>query len=159
MNVSITIFTVLLFVALTPGVLFYFPKKGSKMTVALFHGIIFALVYQLTYKTILRFTGYYSIEPFYKGTDNSSRPGDLGYKGGKAKPPTAQENAQFEARGKVLDTAMRLGVINVYMNGAETDAAINKSLMPGGAMYKEKHKNDQPGQGGWGGGGGVPRRQ
>jgi len=135
MNVSITIFTALLFVALTPGVLFYFPKKGSKMTVALFHGVIFALVYQLTYKTILRFTGHESFT--------------------RKPAATPQEIAQFEAQGKVNDMAYRLGVINLSMTAAESQAAINKSLMPGGAMYKEKHKNER---GGGLFGGGLPAK-
>jgi hypothetical protein len=41
-------FVVALFVALTPGVLLRLPPGGSKLTVALVHGVVFALVLQLT---------------------------------------------------------------------------------------------------------------
>lgn len=41
-------FVVALFVALTPGVLLRLPPGGSKLTVALVHGVVFALALQLT---------------------------------------------------------------------------------------------------------------
>jgi len=41
-------FVVVLFVALTPGVLLRLPPGGSKLTVALVHGVVFALLLHLT---------------------------------------------------------------------------------------------------------------
>ena len=54
MNLFMTVFVALLFVALTPGVLVSLPPGGSKLTVALFHGVVFALVYHLTRKAVWR---------------------------------------------------------------------------------------------------------
>jgi hypothetical protein len=42
-------FLVLLFVVLTPGVLLRLPPGGSKLTVAVVHGVVFALVYHFTH--------------------------------------------------------------------------------------------------------------
>ena len=48
MNVYMSLYLVLLFVALTPGVLLSLPPGGSKLVVAATHGVVFALVYCLT---------------------------------------------------------------------------------------------------------------
>ena len=53
MNLILILYTVLLFVALTPGVLLTLPKGGSKLTVAAVHALIFAVVYYFTAKTVL----------------------------------------------------------------------------------------------------------
>jgi hypothetical protein len=45
-------FVVLLFVALTPGVLLRLPPGGSKLTVAAVHGVVFALVYHFTHHAV-----------------------------------------------------------------------------------------------------------
>ena len=42
-------FVALLFAALTPGTLVRLPPGGSKLTVALTHGVVFALVYHFTH--------------------------------------------------------------------------------------------------------------
>ena len=42
-----------LFVLLTPGILLTLPPGGSKLTVAVVHGLVFALVYNFTYKMAL----------------------------------------------------------------------------------------------------------
>jgi hypothetical protein len=47
-----TVFVAVLFVALTPGILVSLPPGGSKLTVALFHGVVFALVFHLTGKAV-----------------------------------------------------------------------------------------------------------
>ena len=47
-------YAALLFVVLTPGVLLRLPMKGSKMTVALTHGAIFAVVWHFTHKMVWR---------------------------------------------------------------------------------------------------------
>ena len=49
-----TLFTAVLFVVLTPGVLVKLPPGGSMLTVAFVHGLIFALVYHVTHKTVWR---------------------------------------------------------------------------------------------------------
>jgi len=56
MSVILFIVIVALFVALTPGILLSLPPKGSKLVVALTHGIVFAVVLKLIYKPIWKFT-------------------------------------------------------------------------------------------------------
>ena len=59
MNITMTLFTTLLFVLLTPGMLTRLPPGGSKVTVALVHGLIFALLYHFTHKMVWRWSmGY-----------------------------------------------------------------------------------------------------
>ena len=50
-----SLFVAALFVALTPGVLLTLPSKGSKLTVAVVHGLVFAVVYHLTRKAVSHF--------------------------------------------------------------------------------------------------------
>jgi len=52
MAVAMLLFIVVLFVVLTPGVLLTLPPKGSKLTVAVVHGIVFALAYNFLYKAV-----------------------------------------------------------------------------------------------------------
>jgi hypothetical protein len=52
MNVAMNLYLVLLFVALTPGVLLHLPSGGSKLVVAATHGVVFALVYYLTHRAV-----------------------------------------------------------------------------------------------------------
>lgn len=54
MNAFMFAYAALLFVVLTPGVLLRLPMKGSKMTVALTHGAIFAVVWHFTHKMVWR---------------------------------------------------------------------------------------------------------
>ena len=56
MGLILFIVIVALFVALTPGILLSLPPKGSKLVVALTHGIVFAVVLKLIYKPIWKFT-------------------------------------------------------------------------------------------------------
>jgi hypothetical protein len=44
------LFTILLFFVLSPGILFTIPKKSSKKTVAIVHGLLFAIIWCLIYK-------------------------------------------------------------------------------------------------------------
>jgi len=44
-----TVFTAALFFLLAPGILLSIPKGGSKYTVALVHGLVFAVLYGLTH--------------------------------------------------------------------------------------------------------------
>ncbi len=48
------LYLVLLFVALTPGVLLTLPKGGSKLKVAVVHALVFAVVLALTKGPVLR---------------------------------------------------------------------------------------------------------
>ena len=52
MNIVMFIYISILFVLLTPGILLSLPPKGSKLTVAIVHGLVFALVLCLTKKFV-----------------------------------------------------------------------------------------------------------
>lgn len=56
MNFVLFIILALLFVVLTPGVLVSLPPKSGKLTVALTHGLIFAIVWSLVGKSLWRWT-------------------------------------------------------------------------------------------------------
>jgi hypothetical protein len=56
MNLGMGVYLVLLFVALTPGVLLSLPPGGSKLVVAGTHGAVFALVFCLTYRAVMNAT-------------------------------------------------------------------------------------------------------
>ena len=49
-----SLFVAALFVALTPGVLLSLPPGGSKLSKAVVHGLVFALVFHLTHKMVWR---------------------------------------------------------------------------------------------------------
>jgi hypothetical protein len=53
MNVFMSLYLAALFVALTPGVLLTLPK-GAKLTVAVVHGLVFAVIYNFTYRMVWR---------------------------------------------------------------------------------------------------------
>jgi hypothetical protein len=48
------LYVAFLFIILTPGILLRLPPKGSKLTVAIVHGIVFALILHFTYKPVWR---------------------------------------------------------------------------------------------------------
>ena len=56
MNLAMSLYVALLFVALTPGVLLTLPPGGAKITVAFVHGLVFAVVYHFTQKAVWRAT-------------------------------------------------------------------------------------------------------
>ena len=56
MNMYMSLYLVFLFVVLTPGILLTIPSKGSKLVVAVVHGLVFALVYYLTKDFVLQAT-------------------------------------------------------------------------------------------------------
>ena len=58
-HILMLIYIVVLFVVLTPGILLRLPPGGSKLTVAVVHGIVFALVTHFSYKTVQRYIGNY----------------------------------------------------------------------------------------------------
>ena len=47
-----SVYVALLFVLLTPGVLLRLPPRGSLLTAALVHGIVFAVVFHFSHKFI-----------------------------------------------------------------------------------------------------------
>ena len=53
MSVVHFLLAVLLFVLLTPGILLRLPPNGSKWTVALVHGVLFAAVMHILYMYVL----------------------------------------------------------------------------------------------------------
>jgi len=58
-----SLFVALLFVVLTPGVLLRLPPGGSKLTVAITHGVVFALVFHLTHKMVMDYLYGESFKP------------------------------------------------------------------------------------------------
>jgi hypothetical protein len=52
MHLLKTLYVVILFVLLTPGVLLRLPPKGSLLTVAIVHGLVFALIYHFTHRIV-----------------------------------------------------------------------------------------------------------
>jgi len=54
-----TLFTAVLFIALTPGILVTLPPKGSKLAIAVTHGLLFALIYAVTHKAVWHLTKKY----------------------------------------------------------------------------------------------------
>lgn len=74
MNITLTLFTTLLFVLLTPGIFLRLPKNGNKWTVAFVHGLVFSLIFQFTQRFVWVLSA--SIEGMEDPTDNS---GNTGY--------------------------------------------------------------------------------
>jgi hypothetical protein len=66
MSVFHFILTVALFVLLTPGILLRLPSSGSKWTVALVHGVVFAVVMHILYFYVLP---NLSLEGFKEGKE------------------------------------------------------------------------------------------
>jgi len=54
MNLFLSLYLAALFVALTPGVLLTLPKGGARITVAVVHALVFAVIYNLTYRMVWR---------------------------------------------------------------------------------------------------------
>ena len=67
MGLILFLVVVALFVVLTPGILLSLPPKGSKLVVALTHGIVFAVVLKLIYKPLWKFTS--RLEGMAEGAD------------------------------------------------------------------------------------------
>ena len=58
-NMLMFVYVVVLFVVLTPGILLRLPPGGSKLTVAVVHGIVFALITSFFYRTVQGYIGGY----------------------------------------------------------------------------------------------------
>ena len=68
MELRTTLYATLLFVLLMPRILFTFPRKGSKWTIALVHAFIFAIIFHITSKLVFN---YFSV---YEGIDGTYKP-------------------------------------------------------------------------------------
>lgn len=56
LNLLMSLFIAVLFVVLTPGVLVSLPSKGSLLTKAAVHGVVFAAVFHFTHRAVWRMT-------------------------------------------------------------------------------------------------------
>lgn len=56
MNVSMILYIVILFVVLTPSILFKFPTKATPLVRAVVHGFLFVVIYHFTHKMIWSLT-------------------------------------------------------------------------------------------------------
>jgi len=56
MNLFMSLYLAVLFVALTPGVLLSLPPKASKMTVVVTHAVVFTLVWHFTNRAVYDMT-------------------------------------------------------------------------------------------------------
>jgi hypothetical protein len=63
-NTATCLYTILLFVLLTPGILLRLPPKGSPLVVAIVHGVVFALVLCFTHKIVYRMSVGYGVDGF-----------------------------------------------------------------------------------------------
>lgn len=93
MQLTLLLYIIALFYVLTPGVLVSLPRKGSKMVVALTHAVIFALVFQFTYKLVLnivsRFEGFKLLpKPEPRAPLKGAKPEPPMLKGAKPSPIT-----------------------------------------------------------------------
>ena len=75
------LYTIILFVILTPSVVFQFPKKGNKYTVAFVHGLIFAVLFHFTHNMLTLNTRENNTDKLFTDKDckqevkNYKRPG------------------------------------------------------------------------------------
>ena len=62
--IIVSLVLLILFVLLTPGVLLTLPKKGSKITVAFVHGLVFAIIFYILYIYVIKRIFMLSFENF-----------------------------------------------------------------------------------------------
>ena len=91
-----SVFTALLFITLTPGLLLTLPSKtSSKIVAAVVHGLIFALIYHFTHKAVWEvlhkyegFQGIYGgVAPTIVNGIKTCKKGMIKYYGSKSKGP------------------------------------------------------------------------
>lgn len=59
MNIGMIIYIIVLFVILTPGVLLTLPSKdGNNIVTAIVHGLIFAIIFELFHKQLMKSMDY-----------------------------------------------------------------------------------------------------
>jgi hypothetical protein len=81
MNILLFLILVVLFVLLTPGIVVYLPPKSSKLTTAITHGVIFAVIWSLSHKFLWRTTNRLTSMTFLEGATTMTPPP-------QKKPPT-----------------------------------------------------------------------
>lgn len=62
------IYAFVLFIVLTPGILFYFPQHKSKIVTNLFHALVFAIIWTFTHKFV-----YKSTRGIFEGMDKKDK--------------------------------------------------------------------------------------
>ena len=67
MNWKMSLYIALLFLVLSPGVLFSVPSKGPLLKKALVHGVLFAAVFHVTRKAVWRMTEGFATPPACTG--------------------------------------------------------------------------------------------
>ena len=67
MNWLMSLYVLVLFVLLTPGILVWLPPKGSRLMAALLHGLLFAVIFHFTSKPVWNMTSSMSRENFKEG--------------------------------------------------------------------------------------------
>jgi hypothetical protein len=97
----LTLYLVVLFVLLTPGILVRLPKNGGKWTVALVHGAILAVVAFFTCGPVKRLLGGLGLEGFDAPTVKPTEKPTEKPASEPAKGPTVASTAN-----KVLDSVM-----------------------------------------------------
>jgi hypothetical protein len=88
MNVLFSIYVLVLFFILTPGILLRIPKKGSKVIVALVHGLIFAAILSISGHYVWKFRN-----SLFEGAQGSST-GQSGSSSGKQPSPPVNYETQ-----------------------------------------------------------------
>jgi len=71
MNLAVTLYIALLFVLLTPGVLLRLPIKGSLLTLAIIHGLVFALIYHFTHRVVYHLSEGFQYSQFGSNSNGS----------------------------------------------------------------------------------------
>ena len=51
-HILMSLYVAFLFVLLTPGVLISLPPRSSRLTTAITHGVVFAVIFHLTHKLV-----------------------------------------------------------------------------------------------------------
>lgn len=54
MSLLVSLYAAILFFVLVPGVLLSIPRRGSKLTVAAVHALVFGIIYHFTHKLVWR---------------------------------------------------------------------------------------------------------
>jgi hypothetical protein len=108
MNLAVALYSALLFVILTPGVLLRLPSNGRKLVVAGVHSIVFAIVLYFTAGFIWRWSIGLGFEGFKEGGPKggskkaSPPPAKASPPPAKASPPPAKASTTFGVKDNTL---------------------------------------------------------
>jgi hypothetical protein len=95
MSVLVSLYTAILFFVLVPGVLLTLPRKGSKLTVAAVHAIVFGLIFHFTCKLVWRLG--VSLEGFDDSKGSSQTAIESMAKMGKKKSDKEEDDDEDDA--------------------------------------------------------------